>query len=256
MNVFHLSPRLLTPRFANGRCLWRYSEGMCLFSSLFLRAVVGVLLSNPLTTKRRTKPGKPNFHSPNNDKNLKLGILLKMNILWKKGIHNVLCCLPLCRILRFQSLAVSLPLTNWNSFGVSHSPRYLIEGPLLPWHSLLMYSKALFSPHSTSMHGSPLSKNGWKSGIEENLSSIKSSGWWWRCCCWWWWCSAESRSPKYARWWANKWSYCGGCGVTTGIVVAFKGARYSLWLKAANAISSPSSLSFLMAGMLLGAKRR
>lgn len=39
---------------------------------------------------------------------------------------------PLCRMLRFQSLAVSRPLTNWNSLGVSHSPRYLIEGPLLP----------------------------------------------------------------------------------------------------------------------------
>jgi len=178
-----------------------------------------------------------------------------MNPYSKSNIHSSAHAidLPLCLILRFQSLAVSLPLTNWNSFGVSHSARYLMEGPLLPWHSLLMYSSALFSPHSTSIQGSPLSKNGWKSGIDEKLSSMKSSGWWWRCC----WCSAVSRKPKYARWWwAKMWSYGGGWGVTTGIAVAFKGARYSGWLKAANAMSSPSSLSFLMAGMLPEAERR
>ncbi len=44
---------------------------------------------------------------------------------------------PQCRMDRFQSLAVSRPEMYWNSFGVSHESWNQMQGPLLPWHSLL-----------------------------------------------------------------------------------------------------------------------
>lgn len=66
-----------------------------------------------------------------------------------------LMLLPLWRMDLFQSLAVSRPLTNWNSFGVSHVPWKDMHGPLLPWQSLDKNKVALFGPHSTSRITSP-----------------------------------------------------------------------------------------------------
>lgn len=54
---------------------------------------------------------------------------------------------PLCRILLFQSFAVSRPQMYCNSFGVSHSLLYKIQGPLLPWQSFETNNNAVFSPH-------------------------------------------------------------------------------------------------------------
>ena len=58
--------------------------------------------------------------------------------------------LPQCLIERFQSLAVSLPETYWNSLGVIHASWNQIQGPFEPWHNLERYIRALFVPHSIS----------------------------------------------------------------------------------------------------------
>ena len=58
--------------------------------------------------------------------------------------------LPWCLMERFQSLAVSRPLTYWNSFGVSHAFSNNTHVPLLPSCSRLVYNTAWFCPQVTS----------------------------------------------------------------------------------------------------------
>ncbi len=53
--------------------------------------------------------------------------------------------LPQWRMDRFQSLAVSRPEMNWNSFGVSQESWNQMQGPLLPWQSLKKVSFESFA---------------------------------------------------------------------------------------------------------------
>ena len=50
----------------------------------------------------------------------------------------------------FQSFAVSRPLTNWNSLGVSQASSKKTQAPLEPICSLPRWMRALLGPHSTS----------------------------------------------------------------------------------------------------------
>lgn len=58
--------------------------------------------------------------------------------------------LPWCLIDRFQSFAISRPLTAWNWFGVNQVPWYKMQAPLEPRYKRDRYRSPLFEPHSTS----------------------------------------------------------------------------------------------------------